>query len=68
MDLEQQARALLKQEKRSRKERKRKEVEAAEAFLRSAGVDPADAALRPSSKRHKKHDKKHKKRHRKDDT
>mmetsp|Transcript_587 Transcript_587/g.1710 ORF Transcript_587/g.1710 Transcript_587/m.1710 type:complete len:297 (-) Transcript_587:90-980(-) len=68
VDLEQQARALLKQEKRSRKERKRKEVEAAEAFLRSAGVDPADAALRPSSKRHKKHDKKHKKRHRKDDT
>lgn len=47
-ELERQARALLKAEKRAAKaakeERKRKELEAAEAFLKSAGVDPAELA------------------------
>ena len=61
LELEQQAKALLKQEKQSKKDRKRKEVEAAEAFLRSAGLDPDTTALQHDSKRHKKHKKKRKK-------
>ncbi len=52
-----QARLLIKAEKQlakaTRQERKRKELEAAEAFLRSAGVDPEDAA-RSHVKRAKK--------------
>ncbi len=47
-------------------ERKRKELEAAEAFLRSAGVDPEEAAQRHAKKRKEKDkekEKKHKKKH-----
>ena len=47
-------------------ERKRKELDAAEAFLRSAGVDPEEAAQRHAKRRKEKDkekEKKHKKKH-----
>lgn len=55
-DLKHQAKLLLKQEKQNKRDRKRKDLEAAEAFLRSAGVDPDEVA--PSSQQ--KHSKKSK--------
>lgn len=63
--LEAHARELLKAEKRAAKAakeaRKRKELEAAEAFLRSAGVDPEDLAHRHTKKHKEKKEKKEKK-------
>lgn len=63
--LEAHARELLKAEKRAAKAakeaRKRKELEAAEAFLRSAGVDPEDLARRHTKKHKEKKEKKEKK-------
>lgn len=65
-----QARLLIKAEKQlakaTRQERKRKELEAAEAFLRSAGVDPEDAARSHAKKAKKDKNEKKDKREKKE--
>ena len=71
VDLDDQARALLKAEKRAakaaRKDAKRRKLEQPEAFLRAKGIDPHAAAIsgKASNSKHKKHKDSEKQRHKK---